>query len=60
VGSTGTSTGGKFLYLSPGVSFAVVRGTNLYGLLQLPLYQYVNGEQLTASRSFTVGVNHRF
>ncbi len=59
-GVAGTSTGGEFLYLSPGVSFAVVPGTNLYGLLQLPLYQYVNGEQLTASRSFTVGINHRF
>lgn len=59
-GVPGTSTGGKSLYLSPGVSFAVVPGTNLYGLLQLPLYQYVNGEQLTASRSFTIGVNHRF
>jgi hypothetical protein len=59
-GVPGTSTGGKFLYLSPGVSFAVVPGTNLYGLVQLPLYQYVNGEQLTASKSFTVGINHRF
>lgn len=59
-GVPGTSTGGKFLYLSPGVSFAVVPDTNLYGLVQVPLYQYVNGEQLTAGRSFTVGINHRF
>jgi hypothetical protein len=59
-GVPGTSTGGKFLYLTPGVSFAVVPGTNLYGLLQLPLSQNVNGEQLTASKSFTVGINHRF
>lgn len=59
-GVPGTSTGGKFLYLTPGVSFAVVPGTNLYGLLQLPLSQNVNGEQLTASKSFTLGVNHRF
>lgn len=59
-GVPGTSTGGKFLYLTPGVSFAVVPGTNLYGLLQLLLSQNVNGEQLTASKSFTVGINHRF
>jgi len=59
-GVPGTSTGGKFLYLTPGISFAVAPGTNLYGLLQLPLSQNVNGEQLTASKSFTVGVNHRF
>lgn len=59
-GVPGTSTGGKFLYLTPGVSFAIVPGTNLYGLLQLPLSQNVNGEQLTAGKSFTLGVNHRF
>ena len=59
-GVPGTATGGKFLYLTPGISFAVVPGTNLYGLLQLPLSQNVNGEQLTASKSFTLGVNHRF
>jgi hypothetical protein len=35
-------------------------GTNVYGLLQLPLYQYVNGEQLTASKSVTIGINHRY
>ncbi len=59
-GVPGTSTGGKFLYLTPGVSVTVMTGTNLYALLQLPLSQNVNGEQLTASKSFTVGVNHRF
>ncbi|MFZ2162715.1 MAG: hypothetical protein WAW02_10905 [Sideroxyarcus sp.] len=59
-GVPGTSTGGKFLYLTPGMSFAVVAGTNLYALVQLPLYLYVNGEQLTADKSVTVGINHRF
>jgi hypothetical protein len=59
-GIPGTSTGGKFLYLTPGLSYAVVPGTNVYGLVQLPLYRYVNGEQLTAGKSVTVGINHRF
>ncbi|MDO8312936.1 MAG: hypothetical protein Q7T25_13455 [Sideroxyarcus sp.] len=59
-GVPGTATGGKFLYLTPGVSFAVAPGTNLYGLLQLPLSQNVNGEQLTASQSFTIGINHQY
>jgi hypothetical protein len=59
-GVAGTATGGKFLYLTPGLSFAVAPGTNLYGLLQLPLSQNVNGEQLTSSKSFTVGINHRY
>ena len=59
-GVPGTATGGKFLYLTPGVTFTVAPATNLYGMLQLPLSQDVNGEQLTTSQSFTVGINHRF
>jgi hypothetical protein len=59
-GVPGSATGGKFLYLTPGVSFAVASETNLYGLMQLPLLQDVNGEQLTTSQSFTIGINHRF
>jgi hypothetical protein len=55
-----TSSGGRMLSLTPGLSYAIVTGTNLYGLVQLPLYQYVNGEQLTAKHSLTVGINHRF
>lgn len=54
------SSGGRSYSLTPGITYAVVPGTNLYGLVQLPLYQYVNGEQLTAGRSLTIGVNHRF
>jgi hypothetical protein len=42
------------------VSLAIIPGTNLYALVQLPLSQNVNGEQLTASKSFTVGINHRY
>lgn len=54
------SSGGRYVALTPGLIYAVTVGTNLYGLLQVPLYQYVNGEQLTASKSVTVGINHRF
>lgn len=54
------SSGGRTLYLSPGLSYAVTHHTQLYGIVQLPLYQYVNGEQLTPDSSITVGVNHRF
>jgi hypothetical protein len=54
------NSGGRSVALTPGLSYAIMAGTNLYGLLQLPLYQYVNGEQLTASKSVTVGINHRF
>ena len=54
------SSGGKTISLSPGLIYAVAHNTLLYGAVQLPVYQYVNGEQLTPNSSFTVGVNHRF
>lgn len=56
----GASSGGKIVSLTPGLSYAIVSGSNVYALLQLPLYQSVNGEQLTASKSLIVGINHRF
>lgn len=55
-----TSSGGNSVSLTPGVSYAILAGTNLYGLVQLPLFQYVNGEQLTPSYAVTLGINHRF
>jgi hypothetical protein len=32
----------------------------LYAFAQLPLYQYVNGVQLTANRAFVAGISTRF
>jgi len=54
------SSGGKGISLTPGLSYAIAPRSNVYALLQLPIYQSVNGEQLTASKSLTVGINHRF
>ncbi len=54
------SSGGRIISLTPGLSYVFTPSTQLYGLAQLPLYQYVNGEQLTANSSFTLGVSHRF
>lgn len=54
------SSGGKTLTLSPGLIYAVTRSSQVYALIQLPLYQYVNGEQLTADQSLVFGVDHRF
>lgn len=53
-------TGGKFLFVSPGVGFAIAKGTQIYGFIQLPLYQYVNGVQLTADWSVVAGISSRF
>ncbi len=54
------SSGGKGISLTPGLSYAFTPRSNVYALLQFPIYQSVNGEQLTASKSLTVGINHRY
>ena len=60
-------SGGRSLNLSPGLSFAVVPATRVYGFIQLPLYQYANPSpsgssdgQLTAPWSFSIGISHSY
>ncbi len=53
-------SGGDALYLAPGVSYEVSRSARVYGLLQLPLWQRVNGVQITADRALTIGVTTKF
>ena len=54
------SSGGRSLFLSPGLSYKVGESWNVYGYYQVPLYQHVNGVQLTAERTVVVGVSTRF
>jgi hypothetical protein len=53
-------TGGHALAIAPGVSFAITNNVQLYGFVQLPLYQYVNGVQLTADWSAVAGISVQF
>jgi hypothetical protein len=53
-------SGGSFAFVSPGLSFAVSDAIEIYGFYQQPIYQRVNGVQLTASRGLVVGVSGRF
>lgn len=53
-------TGGKFVFLSPGVSVAIGPRVQLFGFFQKPIYQHVNGVQLTANWSATAGISARF
>jgi len=53
-------SGGKFLHLSPGASYSFTPSFQAYAFIQLPLYQYVNGVQLTAQRAYAIGVTARF
>jgi hypothetical protein len=54
------SSGGKTVSLTPGLRYTIATDTQLYALIQLPIYQYVNGEQLTADSSYSAGISHRF
>ena len=53
-------SGGSFVWLSPGVSYTIGAAQQLYGFVQLPLYQRVNGIQLTADYALIIGFNTRF
>lgn len=53
-------SGGKYVSLSPGLSYAVSDTLQIYGFLQKPVYQYVNGVQLSADKSLVIGLSSRF
>ena len=48
------------VFVSPGLSWNFSRDAQLYGFVQLPIYQAVNGVQLTARWSALAGVSLRF
>ncbi len=54
------NTGGDYLFLSPGLRLNLGRSIAAYTFVQIPLYRYVNGNQLTADWSVTVGLNYSF
>ena len=53
-------SGQRAVYLSPGLSWNLGRNAQLYAFVQVPLYQAVNGVQLTADWSAAAGVSWRF
>jgi Putative MetA-pathway of phenol degradation len=54
------NTGGTLVTLSPGASFFVTKDVKLYAFYQRPIYQSVNGVQLSTTDSFALGVSARF
>ncbi|MDF3036192.1 MAG: transporter, partial [Paucimonas sp.] len=54
------NTGNRAAFLSPGVSYALFDNVQIYGFYQYPLYQHVEGVQLTARRAFVVGASGKF
>ena len=53
-------TGGRYLYLSPGLRLLLGDRTSAYAFVQLPLYQHVNGLQLTSKANYAMGVRRQF
>lgn len=50
-------SGSTSVQVSPGLNVEVGGSTHLYGFVQLPVYQHVNGVQLVPRWSLVVGVN---
>jgi hypothetical protein len=53
-------SGQRQLFLSPGISYNFTRDSQVYAFVQVPIYQSVNGVQLTADWSALAGVSLRF
>ena len=53
-------TGGDLVYLAPGVSARLGAGFSAYAYVQVPVYQDVNGVQLTAKEIYSIGVRKSF
>ncbi|HXX81050.1 MAG TPA: hypothetical protein VEI46_05845, partial [Thermodesulfovibrionales bacterium] len=54
------NTGGTLLYISPGVTVPVTHQFLVYGFVQLPIYQNLNGVQLAPRYTTSVGVHYIF
>ncbi len=53
-------SGSRSLFLSPGASWQFTDSLRAYAFYQHPLYQHVDGVQLTPKRALVVGVSARF
>ena len=54
------STGGTLLYLSPGVSVPLTKQASVYGFVQVPIYQDLNGVQLAPRYTASIGAQLAF
>ena len=50
------NTGGTWAYLTPGLRFSVNNMARIYGLVQIPVYQRVNGIQIVSNYNVYMGV----
>lgn len=53
------STGGEQLSIAPGLSFNLAKRVTAFTIVQLPLYERVNGLQLTPNATLSLGLAYR-
>ena len=58
VNADSINTGGTLLFLSPGVTAALIPQWSIFTFVQLPLYQNVIGVQLVPSYTISVGLSN--
>ncbi len=51
------NSGATLVYLSPGVNVNLGHSASLYGYVQVPIYQHVNGLQIEPRWSASIGVH---
>jgi hypothetical protein len=54
------NSGGTLVYLSPGLTFKAGKAARIYGFVQLPIYQHVNGFQLAPRWNASIGTTLSF
>ena len=53
-------SGSRTASISPGLSYRLTPAVQVYGFVQKPIYQYMNGAQLTSDWSAAVGISTQF
>ena len=53
-------SGSRTVSISPGLSYRITPAVQVYGFVQKPIYQYMNGAQLTPDWSAALGINTAF
>jgi hypothetical protein len=56
-GEEARNTGGAAIYLTPGLRVDAFPGLSLYGLVQVPVWERVNGIQVVANTNLVLGVS---
>ena len=57
--SDSDNSGGVQIYATPGLTAGLGGGVSAFGHVQLPLYQHVNGYQLTPRATLSIGLQYR-